>query len=102
MFVVLRDGTGYIQCILADNLVQCLNGVTLSTEASICVHGVINKLPEGKTVYYISSLSLPSLSLFIPLSLLSHSSIYLSLSLSLYNNETPPPHARHLEVTSFV
>ena len=50
MFVVLRDGTGFIQCVLADRLVQCLNGVTLSTEAAICVKGVINELPEGKTV----------------------------------------------------
>lgn len=50
MFIVLRDGTGYIQCVLSDQLVQCYNGITLTTEASIMVTGVINELPEGKTV----------------------------------------------------
>lgn len=76
MFVVLRDGTGYLQCIMTDKLVssylpthfshdsgqissnasclliqcQTYNTLVLSTESTICVYGTLMKLPEGKTV----------------------------------------------------
>ncbi|XP_012507184.1 PREDICTED: asparagine--tRNA ligase, cytoplasmic [Propithecus coquereli] len=48
MFLVLRDGTGYLQCVLSDELCQCYNGVVLSTESSVAVYGMLNLTPKGK------------------------------------------------------
>ncbi|KAB1256309.1 Asparagine--tRNA ligase; cytoplasmic [Camelus dromedarius] len=48
MFLVLRDGTGYLQCVLSDDLCQCYNGVLLSTESSVAVYGMLNLTPKGK------------------------------------------------------
>lgn len=48
MFLVLRDGTGYLQCVLSDDLCQCYNGVVLSTESSVAVYGMLKLTPKGK------------------------------------------------------
>ncbi|SCW02622.1 LAFE_0F10660g1_1 [Lachancea fermentati] len=49
VFVVLRDGTGYLQAVLPGDLARAHQTSTLTLETSITLYGTITKLPEGKT-----------------------------------------------------
>ncbi|XP_074599395.1 asparagine--tRNA ligase [Brevipalpus obovatus] len=49
IFITLRDGTGYLQCVLAGKqMCQSPELLALQTEASITLYGVLKELPEGK------------------------------------------------------
>ncbi|EGO00670.1 hypothetical protein SERLA73DRAFT_178541 [Serpula lacrymans var. lacrymans S7.3] len=49
IFVVLRDGTGYLQTILSSRVAKTFNALTLTLESSIEVFGTLQAVPEGKT-----------------------------------------------------
>ncbi|KAA8902485.1 hypothetical protein FN846DRAFT_986906 [Sphaerosporella brunnea] len=47
IFITLRDGTGLLQCILADKLTETYDALTMTLETSITLHGEIKELPAG-------------------------------------------------------
>jgi asparaginyl-tRNA synthetase len=47
-FIVLRDGTGYLQAVLTGNANKTYDAITLQLEASVELTGMLKAVPEGQ------------------------------------------------------
>ncbi|KAJ7104560.1 hypothetical protein C8R43DRAFT_1047252 [Mycena crocata] len=49
IFIVLRDGTGYLQALLSGTATQTYEALTLQLESTVELVGTLQAVPEGKT-----------------------------------------------------
>lgn len=49
MFIIIRDGTGYLQCVLSKAVCQKAKDMNLQTESTLKLTGLLKELPAGKS-----------------------------------------------------
>lgn len=49
MFIILRDGTGFLQCVLSKGICKAAQELSLQTEATLQLSGLLKELPPGKS-----------------------------------------------------
>lgn len=49
MFIILRDGSGFLQCVLSKAICQQALELNLQTEAALRLSGLLKELPPGKS-----------------------------------------------------
>ncbi|KAF9445308.1 asparaginyl-tRNA synthetase [Macrolepiota fuliginosa MF-IS2] len=49
IFIVLRDGTGYLQSVLSGRVAQTYEALTLTIESTVELVGTLQPVPDGKT-----------------------------------------------------
>lgn len=49
IFVTLRDGSGFLQCLISGDLCRSIDAPRLSVESTISIYGKLVAVPEGKT-----------------------------------------------------
>lgn len=49
VFLTLRDGTGYLQCLLEGAVTRCQAARRLTRESAVCLHGSLRPVPSGQT-----------------------------------------------------
>lgn len=48
MFIVLKDGYGFMQCVLAGDLIRTYAALTMTLETSLVIHGELRAVPSGQ------------------------------------------------------
>ena len=48
-FIVLRDGTGFVQCVLSGDCIKTVDALDLTVESTIELCGTVEKVKEGST-----------------------------------------------------